>query len=44
MEAFMTEKYLGYKELELTDDEFSELYTNGRIGDYLFKEKYPTNY
>ena len=34
----MTEKYLGYKELQLTDDEFSELYTNGRIGDYLFKE------
>ena len=30
--------YTGYKELELTDDQFVELYTDGRIQGYDFKE------
>lgn len=34
----MENKYNGYKELVLTNEQFSEMYTNGRIGDYLFKE------
>lgn len=34
----MENKYNGYKELTLTNEQFSEMYTNGRIGDYLFKE------
>ena len=34
----MENKYNGYKELLLTNEQFSEMYTNGRIGDYLFKE------
>jgi PhoH-like ATPase len=32
------EVYKGYKELELTNDEMAELYSTGRIGDYLFKD------
>ena len=32
------EKYNGYKELTLTDEQFNELYTNKRVGDYIFKE------
>ena len=34
----MENKYNGYKELVLTNEQFSEMYTSGRIGDYLFKE------
>lgn len=34
----MENKYNGYKELTLTNEQFSEMYTSGRIGDYLFKE------
>lgn len=34
----MKNKYNGYKELVLTNEQFSEMYTSGRIGDYLFKE------
>lgn len=34
----MEHKYNGYKELILTNEQFSEMYTGGRIGDYLFKE------
>lgn len=32
------EVYKGYKELELINDEMAELYSTGRIGDYLFKD------
>jgi PhoH-like ATPase len=32
------EVYKGYKELELTNDEMAELYSTGRVGDYLFKD------
>ena len=32
------EKYNGYQELVLTNDQFTEIYTDGRLGGYDFKE------
>lgn len=34
----MNNNYLGYQELTLTDDQFTSLYSEGRIDDYEFKE------
>lgn len=34
----MNNNYLGYQELTLTDDQFTSLYSEGRIDDYGFKE------
>lgn len=34
----LNEKYCGYQELELTDDQFAQLYTEGCIDNYSFKE------
>ena len=30
--------YNGYKEIVFTDEQFSQIYTDGRVGDYIFKE------
>ena len=30
--------YNGYKEIVFTDEQFSQIYTEGRVGDYIFKE------
>lgn len=30
--------YNGYKEIEFTNDQFSQIYTDGRVDDYIFKE------
>lgn len=32
------ELYNGYKEIVFTDEQFSQIYTDGRVGDYIFKE------
>lgn len=30
--------YNGYKEIVFTEEQFSQIYTDGRVGDYIFKE------
>lgn len=32
------ENYKGYTEIEFTDDQFAQIYSTGRVDDYLFKE------
>ena len=32
------ELYNGYKEIIFTNEQFSQIYTDGRVGDYIFKE------